>query len=480
MRQISSILVVLLFTFLASCVDSCVPRPPRWEIAIPTLPQRPSPKPANSTDHLVVYLDTSASMAGYISPNGKANFAASPDGTVFSRTLVGLRDVVTTISPEPAPVIRRVDTAISAPSFGDIGLSQAAANRALYVGRETNLAGAIKSFSDSFNKQSDDPVPARFHILVTDGVQSSNQDDSENSCFQGSDAHCVKKRLKELMDSGWGGTVFGLRSEFQGTVYSELDHGKAVPYSSKKDQSTYRPFFMYVFSPDPTSLDKLVGVLKQKLTTLVGPGNFHEYALTSDYSAGVSSIEVQLAQDKQTRDLIEVRQERVKEGETPRLTVRSKSGLSVADKGAQQFVVNVTPAWTDHAISAGSKDELGNMIKWELRPVVLEKEDPNRRYPSFSRVDKSEMHDGNIGLTFETGWIKGAGGADWRMYQLIGWLDVERTAPPWVASWSTDNDRTAETANRTLNLESSLANLWNNVWLQKYPVAEVFIRVGPK
>ncbi len=66
------------------------------------------------------------------------------------------------------------------------------------------------------------------------------------------------------------------------------------------------------------------------------------------------------------------------------------------------------------------------------------------------------------------------------MYGLVGILDVEKTAPPWVSAWSTNSDTVAENANKTLNLDTSLANLWNNAELKNYPVAEVFIRIGQK
>ncbi len=473
-KSACSIIIFSLTVVLASCGGE---RPPRWEEAATAKYERPSQPPIPATDHLVVYLDTSASMAGYVSPNGKVAFGASPDGSVFSKTLVELRDVVTTLNPEPKVAIRRVDSGVSAPSFGDLGLSQASSNRGLYNGKETNLAGAIKAFSDPLERDSDPPAPPRFHILVTDGVQSSSQSNTENSCAQGSDAFCVKKRLKELMDSGWGGTVLGLRSEFQGSVYSELNGGKPVPYSSsKKDPNTYRPFFLYVFSPDRAGLDKLIDTLKQKLLPVAGEGNLREYALTSDYSDSVPVIEIPPT-EKQTRSLLDVRQEKVKDGDIPRLIV--KSSLSTADSGKQQFVLHVKPAWTSHAKAGGSLDELGKIIKWELINVSPEKEKENKRYPVFNLV-KEEVNNGIIGLTFETGWIKAPGETGWRRYRLIGKLDVEKTGPPWVSAWSTKTDISAETANKTLNLETSLANLWNNAAMQNYPVAEVWFSLGPK
>jgi hypothetical protein len=115
-------------------------------------------------------------------------------------------------------------------------------------------------------------LPARFHILITDGVQSTKQQVSVHSCVAGSDYVCVKKAIAGLLDKGWGGCVIGLRSEFHGKVYSELDHGKAIPYESKRsDSKTYRPFYLYLLSPDRAALDKLVEALKARLRTIVKP-----------------------------------------------------------------------------------------------------------------------------------------------------------------------------------------------------------------
>lgn len=450
--------------------------PPRWDSCQPAKKAQTSGASVPTTDNLVVYLDTSASMAGYVSPNGKTAFSASPDGnTIFSKTLLELRNVVTTMSPQPQIAVRRVDTNVSAPSFSDLDLSQASINRGFYNGRETNLAGAIKTFSEPLDLNDEAKSPPRFHILVTDGVQSSAANNTNVNCAQGSDSFCVKKQLLELVNNGWGGAVLGLRSEFQGNVYSEIARGKAVPFSSGKDATKFRPFYLYIFSPDRAALDKLVNSLRQRLAPLGKEDALREYALTTDYASGAANVEI--IQDKQTRELLEVRQDKGKEGENARLTV--KSGLDTENKGNQQFILSVKPAWSNHALSEGMLDELASLIKWELKQVFPEKEESNLRYPNFKLV-KQEIKNGNAELTFETGWSKDSGSTAWRMFEVVGKLDTEKPAPPWVSAWTTNLDTTVDAANKTLNIESSLANLWKNSALENYPVAEICVRVGQK
>jgi hypothetical protein len=311
-------------------------------------------------------------------------------------------------------------------------------------------------------------------VLVTDGVQSSDKNNMNVPCGQGSDSFCVKKQLLDLVRKGWGGAVFGMKSEFNGNIYSEITH-KPIPFVSGKDQNKFRPFYLYVFSPDRAALDKLVDALREKLAPLNREDAFREYALTTDYSTGIESIEI--VQDKQTRNLLEARQEKSKAGELPR--IHAKSGLNTETEGKQQFIVKVKPAWTAHAMAGGSADELARMIKWELVSIFPDKEDSKLRYPVFNLV-KQEIKEGIAHLTFETGWIKDSGSPAWRVYQVIGKLDVNQPAPPWVSAWTTNLDSSVDTANKTLNLESSLANLWNNSFLENYPVAEFGVLVGEK
>ncbi len=436
---------------------------------------RTASEPIATTDNLVVYLDASASMAGYVSPNGKKAFAAAPDGgTIFSKTLLELRNVVTTMSPQPQVVVRRVDADVSAPSFSDLDLSKASLDRSFYNGRETNLAGAIKSFAEPLDKNAEDKSPPRFHILVTDGVQSADKNNTGLNCAQGSDSFCVKKQLLELINNGWGGAILGLRSEFDGSVYSEIAN-RAVPFSSDKTAEKFRPFYLYIFSPDRAALDKLVESLHQKLADSAPSNQIRQYALTTDYVTGAAAVEV--AQDKQTKELLEVRQEKTKEGENARLTV--KPALDTESKGRQQFTVTVKPLWSNHAAAQGSADEMANLINWQIKPAYPETQRNGSRYPDFKLI-KHEARNGAAELTFETGWAKDAGTPEWRMYHITGALDVSKSAPPWVAAWTTNLDTTADAGNKTLNIESSLANLWKNSVLENYPIAEICVRVGEK
>lgn len=466
--------VFLSISLLSSCGGNGGDPPP-WKICEDTFTKsNPANTDAPTTDHLVVYLDTSASMAGYVSPDGGKIFAVSPDGqTIFSKTLLELRSIVTTLSPQPEIVFRRVDANVSEPSINnDLDLSKAALNRATYNGKETNIAGAIKNFNQPIIKTDEEKKkPPRFHILVTDGVQSSNKQNTDTSCAQGSDSFCVKKQILELLNNGWSATVFGLKGEFQGNVYSEINNS-VIPFASGKDANKFRPFYLYIFSPDKNALAKMTETLRQRLGGIVKSEEaLREFALTSAYSNGIPTIELQ----NPSKDFIDLKQEKEKQGNQPRITIYAD--VATDSKGAKPLLLKVKIPWSESVKLGGNPNELLSLVKWTLEPIGGGAEKANLRYPSLKLV-KQEIKDGAAELNFEAGWTREAGDLSWRMYRLVGRLDTDKPVLPWVSQWSTQVDTTADVANKTLNVESSLGNLWKNKALENEYIGSACIRVG--
>lgn len=447
-----------------------------------------APPQAQSSDRLVVYLDTSGSMAGYVSPDeNQVNFAASPDGaTVFSHTLQEVRNVVSTLDPRVSVVSRMVAAKVEEPSPNDLALGQASINRSAFRGGETNLAGVFNLFAkptlaqargDGRGLEEEEP-PARFHILITDGVQSTRRPDSGESCVAGSDYVCVKKAIAKLLDMGWGGCVLGIRSEFRGKVYSEIENGKAIPYESKRsDPKTYRPFYLYVFSPDRAALDRLVEMLKARLRpALKQEDALREYALTSRYADGPPSAEVVIPAESSAY----LERTKAREENPPRLTLRVS--LDTEKKGAQAFGISVAVPWSGHARDSGSASELAGLLRWELEEIHGDWDAPGagRRYPKVTLTGQQAGEQGRIVAQAAAQWPQGTGSPGWRAYRLVGRVDVEKLAPPWVRLWSANVDNTQEAASSTLNLESSLGGLWHNSAMERQVVAEVYLRVGPR
>lgn len=472
---------------LLACLCACGGTPAlEWKDVIQNDPPGAAYKPPDTSDHLVVYLDTSASMEGYISPDRKRTpFGAQDDSqTVFTHTLRALRDeAISSFNPRLNVVYRQVASRVSDPVFNDVRLAEAAITRSLYRDGETNLAGAISLFAEPLPGVGPGPRPALFHVLVTDGVQSTKQQRTDVNCMSGSDYACIQNAIRALLAAGWSGSVLGIKSEFHGNIYSEVRPGnKPFEHNSAGDDvGAFRPFYLYIFSPNQEALDKLVEALKariKQIKALKGHNDaVREYALTSAYADGLASAEIVIP--KESSDYLE--RTRGKDGEKPaRLTL--KVDVDTEKRGPQPFTVVLNVPWSSHAKDSAVPGALPGLLKWELVPVNPKagEEQKGARYPEVTLVGPRETPDGRVELQAKAHWPEGKGETHWRAYRLEGRLNLERRVPPWVGQWSTDTDETSGTATQTFNLESSLANLWRNPVLEKQLVAEVYLRVGPQ
>jgi hypothetical protein len=324
-------------------------------------------------------------------------------------------------------------------------------------------------------------APARFHILITDGVQSTNNERTDISCTKGSDYFCVKNSISMLLRNNWGGAVLGIRSEFKGKVYSEVKRGDIFQYESTRGKmESYRPFYLYIFSPDRHALNEFVRVIKERLHQVVGSGEdtIREYALTQPYSEGAAESAIMIPSE--SSDSLEVL--KAKEGNPARHTI--KVNPSTEKTGPKPFTVTVRIPWSNHAIDSGTRQELLSALRWELVQVYPEQQPASSgeervRYPELKIVNREVGDDDRAVIHMSAIWPPNIGSMRWRAYRLEGRLNLDAPAPPWVQRWSTNTDRTTDVASRTLNLESSLSGLWRNPTLAEQVVAEVYLRVGP-
>ena len=417
---------------------------------------------AATADEMVVYLDMSASMAGYVSPDGR---------NIYGRTLQEIRNVATTLEQPVSVAVRRVDGTVG-PPLPDTLLTKASMDRGLYTGAETNLAGAIGTFPASLRGAKG--PPPRFHVLVSDGVQSRKQDSLDLSCAAGSDQVCVRKRILELLQKGWAGCVLGFRSPFNGTIYSEVARGVKFQYASRPgDARSYRPFFLYVFSPDPSALPKLVHALAFRLQPVLGAEPLRALPLSDAYAEGPCEAEVQVAAE--ARDLLERTAAQGQPG--PSFTLRASLGTE--KRGPQPLAVRLKVRWTEVARMSGAPADLAGLLAWEFEELEGPwSREGGARYPVLVKAGQAPDAEGCAVVTATVQWPMSTGSPGWRAYRLVGRLDLREKTPPWVREWSTDLDTSPSDGNKTLYLESQLLGLWANRTLQDKAVAEAWFRVG--
>jgi hypothetical protein len=458
----------LALVFVACCAAGCGCAEPR-NITTSKFPKAEESRSVAAANQLVVYLDTSASMAGYVSDDRQST-------TTFSRTLQELRNFVTLINPPVDVLVRRVDARVSEP-LSNMLLSQASLDNKVFNGSDTDLAGAV----DSFERPISNNLPARFDVLVTDGVQSTNQVRSDLACTSGSDQICVRRKIFELLNKGWGACVIGVRSEFHGNIYSEVSRAQGKPSvlrfdSESKDPQTFRPFYLYVFSPDRAALEPMVASLVDRLKPLVGDDEASLRVLPLTFQYASAGTQAEATVPKAPSAFVTVRKRPA--SSLPEFTVAIDP--ETAQKGPQRFSLTLTMPWSRNVLRGVTVQELAGMISWELIPIYPKTPVSGTRYPELKIVGQSVDAAGHLVVDVTAQWPPSVGDLCWRGYRLEGRLAPDQMTPQWVRDWSTDVDTTIERANRTLYLESALLGLWRNDVLKNQLVGEACLIAGER
>ena len=468
----------------------CGERPPDWKEILKNQTISSSQgsgstsSPPPTTNELIVYLDTSASMAGYVTKDGQS---------IFGKTLRELRYATGTFGNSDVRVsVRRIAYDVG-PALTDMELTNASQDQNIYRGGETNLAGAISAFkippvASKKEKQaatmeatvqadgpSVEPVP-RFHILVTDGVQSTKQGSATHECTAGSDQFCVRQKIGELLSENWGGCILGVRADFRGKVYSEVNRS-AIPYETRTtDPTTFRPFYLYIFSPDPQALESLINSLKDRLRPLLPKSELiRELNLSFPYANGLTEFEV--AVPKEARAFIERSKDR--SAIPPRMTVHVD--VDTEKSGAKPFSIVAKLQWSKHALDTADETELAQLLSWKVVRIYPDETTAARkRFPQVKIVGTRADTPGQLTIDATAGFPSGTEEPSWCAYDLQGTLNLDQSSPSWIKGWSVDLDTTREAGNRTFNLETALLGLWNTSQAKTQVVARAHLRIGPK
>lgn len=434
-----------------------------------------------TTDDLVIYLDTSIPMKGYVSTDGQ---------TVFSKTLRTVLDAATTVNKPVNVHLRTVDAKVGPLQSGQI-IGSASVNQSFYTGTETNLVAAIQEFSpptklpDAASSESAPrslPTTARFHILVTDGVQYTKEQNTSQDCLGGSNPVCVRKKIIELLsEKGWAGSVIGLRSQFCCSFFSEINQ-KAIAYKTQNGApASYRPFYLFIFSPDHEALNELVAQLKERLRRSVSEKDLvlRELNLTSAYAEKLNDSQAAKVELK-----FEETGQGAPKGRRMDQTQPALFDLNLDVKNspkAHPFTLTIPVKWSQSAKDSASEEELVKLLTWELQPIPDKQPSGGYRFAQIKLADSKPpvYENGQFKVNVMASWPYAAGDPAWSAYRLTARLNVEKTSPSWVSDWSSDLDTTSKVGNKTLYLESSLLNLWRNPVLKKQAVVEVGFRIGP-
>lgn len=426
-----------------------------------------------TTNDLVVYLDISAPMKGYV----------RHEQSVFSRTLRTLREFSTTLSPPVKVHLRKVSAGVGELQ-SDVEINNAARSKEIYTGGQSDLVRAIGYFNQNLfpvpNKDQAAITPPRFHILVTDGVQFARHASADGSCASGSDAFCMRRKILELLDQGWAGAIIGIRSQFAPQFYSEQAKRYVNFTTDGRPVEEHRPFYLFVFSPDHAAFDNFVITLKESLRRDVGEKDLllRELPLTGNYTEGPMNFDPQ--SDFQTQDKAKLRVTKVA-GEAPNdpllISLRLKEEAAVTEV---PFTLNLSVNWSSHGKDCGGTQELANALDWvQPEKVYPAKEVTGTRYPELYLKEVTPAEKDGLKFSFVAKWPRAAGTPGWRGYRLAARIKPN-TELNWIRAWSTDNDRIPDSGSKTLDLKTTLLGVWRNSVLEKQPIAEAYLRIGPQ
>ena len=477
-RKPSSCWVAIFYLGLVSTLfllwGCAPPKPTRREIFPNSLSSVPKPI-TTTTDDLIIYLDTSIPMKGYVSADGQ---------TVFSKTLRTVLDAATTVNKPVNVHLRTVDAKVGVLQAGQI-IGSASVNQNFYIGTETNLVAAIQEFAPDKSPITPENAPAaiaRFHILITDGVQYTKDEHTNQDCLGGSNPICVRKKIIELLaEQGWAGSIIGMRSQFCCSFFSELNQ-KAITYKTQNGVTTsYRPFYLFIFSPDHEALSELVTQLKERLRRSVGDKDLvlRELGLTSAYAEKLTESQAGKVELK-----FEEAGQGAPKGRRSDQTQPALFDLNLDVKDSPKphpFTLTIPMNWSQSAKDSASEEELVKLLTWELEPTPGKQVKSGYRFADIRLADgKPPVYEkGQFKVNLVASWPFAAGSPAWRSYRLIAKLNLEKASPSWVSDWSTDLDTTSKVGNKTLYLESTLLNLWRNPVLKKQAVVEIGFRIGP-
>jgi hypothetical protein len=304
---------------------------------------------------------------------------------------------------------------------------------------------------------------------------------NEAACDSGSDQVCVRTQLSRWLRAGWAGSIIGVRSEFRGTIYSEINHNVRnqpykIAYSSEPGvATTMRPFYLYVLSPDPAALIEFVMKLKRRIRTAAPDAVIRELPLNLPFATGSASARVLTSRGD---DIISV--EGGHESDTDRVTIRFDA-RDARDNAASSITLRVRIPWSPNTMDMGTLRELGRLVEWKAVRIGpgTTLDDAHRRIPQLRIGEPSVGNDGFIQVPITPVWPAGTGERSWAVYALRGSIRLEEDTPTWIRDWSTDLDNTPEYGNRTLFLENGALGIWHSRSSDPEEIAELFIRIGP-
>ena len=384
-----------------------------------------SSKKSPSVPGTIIFLDTSMSMRGYFRPTPAA-------GTTIQRfILADLLGILAEDNLTPA-YLSSFGSAIPAPeviqSLRRWSFFESQRNvDDIYSQKETNLIGVFENRDFGRSAAS---------IIITDGLQSGIEGSGNN--IEGFDTRLFKV-IKDKNSSGTYLWLIGVRTEFNGYIYPERPNpqGRRAPFG----YPGIRPVYIWIASHDPNIGYTLVMKIITRIRSIAGPLNAVKVTGLTYVPYPTAKIDIDVDASSSP-----IHSKGLKENNFEWLVSKT-----------QEEIINVP-------ISLNiPEDPLESNLDIEWRTNL-------KLVPENIRWAKLVNEEGDWGLNLTYSYIPGGGfGCSFSRGELniVAITNPAIIQRPWWSTWSTDDDSSAENANKTLYLERLAPIITSNLKEEK-------------
>ena len=464
-------IIFVIFCSLWSCTKS-TPPPPSDKIAKYCFQDTDnSQSPLELRREIEVYVDGSGSMRGFVNTQGN---------TVFSRLMRGLASFSL-----PQYEISFFKFGTGNPQGLDSGeFWQMSSNRGLFDQSTTRLDSTIGSFLK-------EERPAGVYLVITDGVQASPR-----GCDYPSFVNPMNQWLGENKDHILH--IYAFRDKFNGTIWS-ANTGNHFHYESNPNNpASFRPFYVYAFILDRNLENRFIAEMQNIIRDLGVKYRFLNFSdqiikkrRELDFKLPVK-LERRDKKKNRFRKYYKPKEERGKtiiflrwpdmEKGLGEGYLKVKFGLDLTNFGREisqdldRRVRRDVKIWHWKREKKVTKNPKGG-TKIDYTWVSQEIPNEDRYLSEVESIKVTRVGDPpKPGTTLRFQRMSAPG---WYAYyiRLLPTNNAFRV-PGWVENWSTMDDTTVESANRTLNFRNVVSSILNNAPIREMILADFFVVIN--
>ena len=461
--------IVVTLCQLLGCTKSTPPPPTDEIVGIVFKDNDNSRSVSELRTEIEIYVDGSGSMRGFVNQQGN---------TVFSRLM---RSLASLSLPQYGVSFFKFGTGnpqeLSLQEFW-----QMSSNQSLFDQSTTRLDLTMRSFLE-------EERPAGAYLVITDGVQAS-----PIGCDYPSFVNPINQWLgknNHILH------IYAFRGEFNGTIWS-ANTGNHFHYESNPNNpASFRPFYVYAFILDRNLENRFIAEMQNIIRDLEVRCHFLNF---SDQIIKKSGLEFKLPVKLERRDKKKNRfrkyyKPKEERGKTiiflrwPGMEkglgegyLKVKFGLVLTDFGREilqnldRRVARDVKIWhwkREKRVTKNPKGATKIDYTW-ISQQIADEDRYLSEVESIRRTRGEGLPKPSITFRFqrmpETGW--------YAYYIRLLPRDDAFRVPGWVENWSTMDDSTIESANRTLNFENVVSSILNNAPVRERILADFFVMIN--